>query len=119
MNPHPLQIDCEGKVAPVYSPEEQLHANFGVWARRTRPRAFNTRGVTTEQPAEDNPRVKLVLEPMPSQADTTIFLNEDHLGVRQLLFASFSETPTFKERPSLWWRPVVCPKLGSRTQDPS
>ncbi|KAL2174926.1 uncharacterized protein P884DRAFT_207934 [Thermothelomyces heterothallicus CBS 202.75] len=81
-----------------------------VWARYTlfegvRYISF----LTNKQPTEHDPKVKLVFEPMSGPTDTTIFLGEDHLGVRELLSASSSETPTIKERPNIWWRSVAIP----------
>ncbi|KAL2017478.1 hypothetical protein VTK56DRAFT_2074 [Thermocarpiscus australiensis] len=81
-----------------------------VWARYTLFEGERyISSLTNEQPTNDDPRVKLVFESMPDQTDTTIFLAEDHLGVRELLFASSSKTPAIKERPTIWWRSVVVP----------
>lgn len=65
--------------------------------------------LTNKQPTEYDPKVKLAFEPMSSPTDTTIFLAENHLGVRELLFASSSKVPAIEEHPNIWWRSIVVP----------
>lgn len=73
--------------------------------------------LTNKQATERDPKVKLVFEPMPGPTDTTLFLGEDHLGVRELLSASSSEAPTIKERPNIWWRSVVVSSLDPELEN--
>jgi hypothetical protein len=81
-----------------------------VWARYTLFEGVRyISSLTNEQPAKNDPRARLVFEPMPDLADTTIYLAEDHLGVRELICAASSKPPTVKERPTIWWRSVVVP----------
>ncbi|KAL2258767.1 hypothetical protein VTK26DRAFT_7790 [Humicola hyalothermophila] len=69
--------------------------------------------LTNQQPTENrDTRVQLAFDPELAQPDTLMFLAEDHLGVRKVLFVPSSETPTvgnrpIKERPNIWWRAVV------------
>lgn len=55
--------------------------------------------LTNEQPAEHGTGVRLVLDPESAHPSTAIFVAEDHLGAREVLFAPSSESPTVKGRP--------------------
>lgn len=88
------------------------HISFStkVWARHTLFEGLRyISSLTDRQPTGHDPKVKLVFESMSDATDTTLFLAEDHLGVRELIFASSSEILTVEECPNIWWRSVVVP----------
>lgn len=91
------------------------HISFStkVWARFT---LFEGRSyvlsLTNEQPAEHGTGVRLVLDPESAHPSTAMFVAEDHLGAREVLFAPSSESPTVKGRPieehhNTWWRSAM------------
>lgn len=47
--------------------------------------------------------------PQPGHPCDTIYVAEDHLGIRQLLFCSSTEVPEVRKRPGIWWRTVSVP----------
>jgi hypothetical protein len=72
--------------------------------------------LTNQPPPDDVPSVELVFDP--SLVDpifvNTIFVVEDHLGIRELAFGSSDEMQTIiQERPDIWGRVVHVPSLGS------
>lgn len=46
----------------------------------------------------------LVYVPIPQRAIDTLYVCEDQLGIRQVVFANSEETQRFSERPGVWWR---------------
>jgi hypothetical protein len=91
-----------------------------VWARYTLFEGVRyISSLTNDQPAKDDPGFGLVFEPMPNLDGNTIYLAEDHLGVRALLCTSSSKTPTVKERPDYLVAVCCCPRLGPETREPS
>jgi hypothetical protein len=46
-----------------------------------------------------------------------VFVAENHLGVRKLVFAARSEPPPAeRERPNIWWRAVAISRTASPSQ---
>ncbi|KAH6856152.1 hypothetical protein B0I37DRAFT_366685 [Chaetomium sp. MPI-CAGE-AT-0009] len=91
--------------APTY-----ISFSTKVWARYTMFEGVRYISLlTNEQPTQNDHRVRLAFEPTSSPADSTMFLAEDHLGVREVLSASSSEIPTTEERRNIWWRSVNIP----------
>lgn len=93
------------------------HVSFStkVWVRFTLFEGLRyILSLTNEQTTEHDIGVRLAVDPELAQLDTAMFLAEDHLGVREVLFTPSSQTPTIGERPikerqNIWWRSVVVP----------
>ncbi|KAH6853716.1 hypothetical protein B0I37DRAFT_400838 [Chaetomium sp. MPI-CAGE-AT-0009] len=78
-----------------------------VWVRYTIFEGVRyIQSLTNEQPPDDSSAVELVYDLNPID---TMFVAEDHLGVRNLIFASSSEKPTVEEQSNVWWRTVAIP----------
>jgi hypothetical protein len=62
--------------------------------------------ITNEQPPDGSAAVQLAYDPTSVAA---MFVAEDHLGVRDLLFTPSSERPAIEEQSNVWWRTVRDP----------
>ncbi|KAK3300334.1 uncharacterized protein B0H64DRAFT_380644 [Chaetomium fimeti] len=85
-----------------------------VWVRYTFVDGVRyLQSLTNEQPPDDSAAVELAYD---SNSVDTMFVAEDHLGVRNLLFTSSPQKPTIEERPNVWWRTVAIPNLDSKLE---
>lgn len=96
----------------------RLSLSGSVWVRHTLfEGARYVLSVANEQPRDQDDAsdaVELVVGPGPVD---TVFVAENHLGVRKLVFAARSEPPPAEqERPNIWWRAVAISRAASPSQ---
>lgn len=84
------------------TPDHVFNMAHELWACRVEfegvhyiARLTNERG---DQPAS------LIHTPEPGKEIDTMYMAEDHLGLREVFFVSSPDIPAVKHRPGLWWK---------------
>lgn len=78
-----------------------------IWARYTSFEGVRyLSSLSNQEPPADEIAVELVWKP---GVIDTLFVAENHLGIRDVVFSSSSTAPAIKEQSGVWWRSVVIP----------
>lgn len=99
------------------------HVSFSteLWARFTLFEGLSyVLSLTNEQPTEhdtgaNGTRARLAFDPESAHRRTAMFIAEDHIGAREVLFAPSPKRPTIKGRPikerqNIWWQSCAVPR---------
>ena len=83
---------------------DKVSVSSNIWARYVKFEGVEYVAALANEP--DKEFASLLHAEQPGKTVDVVYVAEDHLGIRQLLFGNSTEAPSVKERSGIWWRPL-------------
>jgi hypothetical protein len=99
-----------GKYSATPAPREhRFGISSAVWARHVEFEGVRYIAQLTNEPGRQLASFSLVYTPTRGKPADTLYVAEDYLGIRDILFASSPTTPLVPYDPGVWWKRLKIP----------
>ena len=89
--------------------EHRFGISSDVWARHVEFEGVRYIAQLTNESGRELASFSLVYMPTPGKRADTLYVAEDYLGIRDILFASSPATPLVPYDPGVWWKRLKIP----------